>query len=423
MLGCGAKSAATKGASDKGGEATRAPTLGPHQWFVGASVRFIDSSSVHQRYRTSHHETRPHSDCESDLKYVVEVSVEGRLHVRLGVLTAGGDAPGLNAAIRGLGQMALRDGHELVGITNGWTGLVTAFAKRTLHAADIAGIVGQGGTLLGTARYDLDDPAGGREKVLETIGQHLDALVAIGGDGTQRIAHWLAERGAPIVGVPKTLDNDLLGTDYCIGFDTALTIVAESLDRLYTTAASHHRVMVVETMGRSTGWVAALGGLAGGADLIVIPEFPFTMDEIIAHLVKRRSSGSAFSIVVVAEGVNLGTLGGVESGELFVEGVRGIRLATRGVGQFVASRIDEYGGFEVRTTVLGHLQRGGSPTAYDRIWATRVGAAAYDAVAAGKFGVIPVVRGQQVELVPLATVAHGQRQVPREIYELCAAFF
>ena len=343
--------------------------------------------------------------------------------MRIGVLTAGGDAPGLNAAIRAIGQMALRDGHHLIGIDNGWVGLAKPFIRRDLDASDLAGIVGLGGTILGTARFDLDSPAGGRERVLAAISEHLDALVAIGGDGTQRIAHWLAERGAPVVGVPKTLDNDLLGTDYCIGFDSAVGFVAASLDRLHTTAASHHRVMVVETMGRTTGWVAALGGLAGGAHLIVIPEFPITMDEIIAHLTRRRAMASGFSIVVIAEGVNLETLGGVESWEISSEGVRGVRLATRGVGQFLAARIEERGDFEVRTTVLGHLQRGGSPTAHDRIWATRVGAAAYDAAVAGKFGTIPVVRAHDVVLAPLSSVAEGQRRVPHELYDLCAAFF
>jgi ATP-dependent phosphofructokinase / diphosphate-dependent phosphofructokinase len=343
--------------------------------------------------------------------------------MRIGVLTAGGDAPGLNAAIRAIGQMAFRDGHELIGIANGWQGLATEFIERKLTSSELTGIVGLGGTILGTARYDLDNPPGGRERVLAAIADNLDALVAIGGDGTQRISHWLAERGAPVVGAPKTLDNDLIGTDYCIGFDTAISLVAESLDRLYTTAASHHRVMVVETMGRTTGWVAAMGGLAGGADLIVIPEFPYTMDEIIAHLVERRTRGYAFSIVVIAEGVNLETLGGRETGEITGEGVRGVRLATRGVGQFLSSRIDGHGGFEVRTTVLGHLQRGGSPTAYDRIWATRVGAAAYDAVTKARFGTIPVVRGGDIELVDLSEVAHGQRRVPRSLYDLCAAFF
>jgi 6-phosphofructokinase 1 len=342
--------------------------------------------------------------------------------MRIGVLTAGGDAPGLNAAIRAIGGMAMRDGHEVIGIANGWAGLVGDFEGEALTAKDLRGIIGQGGTLLGTARHSLDDPPGGRDSVLGAIEKHVDALIAIGGDGTQRISHWLAERNAPVIGVPKTLDNDLPGTDYCIGFDTAISIVAESLDRLNTTAASHHRVIVVETMGRSTGWVAALGGLAGGADMIVIPEFPITMDEIVEHLERRRRAGLVFSIVVVAEGIDLGLLGGSRTSDGPSDGVTGVRQATRGVGHFVATKIEEHG-FEVRTTVLGHLQRGGSPTAYDRIYATRVAAAAYEAVIAGKFGMIPVVRDGTVVLADLSVVAVGQRQVPREIYDLCAVFF
>jgi 6-phosphofructokinase 1 len=258
--------------------------------------------------------------------------------------------------------------------------------------------------------------------VLGAIEEHLDALIAIGGDGTQRISNWLAERNSPVIGVPKTLDNDLPGTDYCIGFDTAISIVAESLDRLNTTAVSHHRVIVVETMGRATGWVAALGGLAGGADMIVIPEFPITMDEILEHLDRRRRAGLVFSIVVVAEGIDLGLLGGSDTSAMKSDSVSGVRHATRGVGHFVATKIEEHG-FEVRTTVLGHLQRGGSPTAYDRINATRVAAAAYEAVIAGKYGMIPVVRDGTVVLAELSTVAVGQRQVPREIYDLCSVFF
>ncbi len=343
--------------------------------------------------------------------------------MRIGILTAGGDAPGLNAAIRAAGELALRDGHEVIGVANGWAGLAKEFTSSALHDHDLRGIIGQGGTLLGTERYDLDNPAGGRERVLEAIGENLDALIAIGGDGTQRISSWLADHGAPVVGVPKTLDNDLLATDYCIGFDTAISIVAESLDRLYTTAASHHRVMVVETMGRSTGWVAALGGLAGGADLVVVPEFPMTMEEIIEHVNQRRRKGLIFSIIAVAEGVHLDTLGGVESSQLSTEGIGGVRLATRGVGNFVANQLEQLAGFDVRTTVLGHLQRGGTPTAHDRIWATRVGAGAYEAVIEKKFGTIPVVRNNQVTLVPLSEVAGGQRKLPREIYDLCSIFF
>jgi 6-phosphofructokinase 1 len=319
--------------------------------------------------------------------------------------------------------MALRDGHEIIGIPNGWAGLAEAYEGESLSHKDLAGIIGQGGTILGTARYNLNNPPGGRERVLASLNENLDALVAIGGDGTQSISNWLSERGAPVVGVPKTLDNDLLGTDYCIGFDTAISIVAESLDRLYTTAFSHHRVMVVETMGRTTGWVAAMGGLAGGADMIVIPEFPVTIDEIVAHLKRRRAEGNAYSILVVAEGVNLSTLAGDVADEVPTEGITNIRLAARGVGQFVANRIEEHGGFEVRTTVLGHLQRGGAPTAYDRIWATRVGAGAYNAIVEGKFGTIPVVRSNEVVLAPLTDVAGGQRALPRNLYDLCATFF
>jgi 6-phosphofructokinase 1 len=343
--------------------------------------------------------------------------------MRIGILTAGGDAPGLNAAIRAAGELALRDGHEVIGVQNGWAGLAHEFTASALQDKDLRGIISQGGTVLGTERYDLDNPVGGRDRVLESIGTNLDALIAIGGDGTQRISSWLADRGAPVVGVPKTLDNDLLATDYCIGFDTAISIVAESLDRLYTTAASHHRVMVVETMGRSTGWVAALGGLAGGADLVVVPEFPMTMSEIIEHVNHRRSNGLMFSIIAIAEGVHLSTIGGTEATQLSTEGIGGVRLATRGVGNFLANKLEEMAGFEVRTTVLGHLQRGGAPTAYDRIWATRVGAGAYQAVIDGKFGTIPVVRNNEVVLAPLSEVAGGQRKLPRDIYELCSIFF
>ena len=345
--------------------------------------------------------------------------------MRIGVLTAGGDAPGLNAAIRAIGQMALRDGHDVIGIANGWAGLAGDLNGAPLTADDVRGVIGQGGTLLGTARHNLDQPVGGRDLVLATITRELDAVVAIGGDGTQCISAWLAERGAPVVGVPKTLDNDLPGTDYCIGFDTAISVVAESLDRLHTTAISHHRVIVVETMGRSTGWVAAMGGLAGGADMVVIPEFPVTVDEIVEHIHRRRRTGLMYSIIVVAEGVNLATFADADPRSRAVsdrDDVAGVRHASRGVGPFVAALIEDHG-FEVRTTVLGHLQRGGSPTAYDRIYATRVGAAAYDAVVAGAFGTIPVVRDGQVVLTPLTTVTVGQRQVPRELYDLCAVFF
>lgn len=343
--------------------------------------------------------------------------------MRIGVLTAGGDAAGLNAALRGLGVRALRDGHQLFGVQNGWAGLANGFDAVPFTLQSFEGLVGQGGTILGTSRYNLDDPAGGRDAVLRTIGENLDALVTIGGDGTQRIANWLADRGAPVVGLPKTLDNDLLGTQYCIGFDTAVEIVAESIDRLRTTAASHHRVMVVETMGRAAGWIAALGGLAGGADLTVIPEFPLSLDEIDEHASRRRREGFGYSIICIAEGVTLASLGGTDADDSERDAIGRVRLASRGVGHYLAARLEERGHRETRTTVLGHVQRGGTPTAHDRIWATAVGSAAYHAVAGGRFGVIPVVRNDTTVEVPLSEVANGQRTVPREVYDLCSSFF
>jgi 6-phosphofructokinase 1 len=343
--------------------------------------------------------------------------------MRIGILTAGGDAPGLNAAVRAVGRRALADGHEVWGVRNGWSGLIGEVDAFALERPDLAGILTEGGTLLGSVRFNLDKPPGGREQVLENITRHYDAVVTMGGDGTMGVAHWLAERGAPIVGVPKTLDNDLAGTAYCIGFDTAVSIVSEALDRLHTTAASHHRVMVLETMGRSTGWVATMGGLAGGADLIVIPEFEVTYEEIAAHVARRHSEGRTFSIVVVAEGVSLQGLGGHDVLGGPDDGTGRVQVASHNVGQHVARQIHHLTGFETRATVLGHVQRGGSPTAYDRIWATHVGSAAYDAVCEGDFGSIPVVCDGRVMRARIEQVIAERHLVPRELWELCAHFF
>ena len=343
--------------------------------------------------------------------------------MRIGVLTAGGDAAGLNAAVRALGRRALSDGHELFGVHNGWAGLVDEPDMSPLTRLSLSGVIAQGGTLLGSVRFDLDDPVGGRQEVLTNIAANFDALVAIGGDGTLTIARWLADHGAPVIGVPKTLDNDLSGTDYCIGFDTAVSIVSESLDRLHTTAASHHRVMVLETMGRATGWVAAMGGLAGGADFIVIPEYPSSIAEIVAHIQSRRAQGSAFSIVVIAEGVAPSDLGGTNLDSVEQDPVGHPNYASRGIGHFVAERIRLETGYETRATVLGYVQRGGTPTAHDRIWASYLGSASYDAVVASAWGQIPVVRGGAVVTVPLSEVTTSRRAVPRELYELCARFF
>jgi len=344
--------------------------------------------------------------------------------MRVGVLTGGGDAPGLNAAIRAIGRKALAAGDSVAGVRNGWGGMVGDGDVIDLDRRALAGILPIGGTILGSSRVNPMEREGGREQVMANLERsRLDALVAIGGDDTLKVAAWLAGQGAPVVGVPKTMDNDLSVTDYCIGFDSAVGIVSEALDRLHTTAASHHRNMVVEVMGRDTGWVAVLGGLAGGADLILIPEFALTLDEVLDHLEARRLAGSDSSIIVIAEGVEMeGMAGGEDSGgerDAFGH----VRLGKRGVGEWLADAIVQRTGREARTTVLGYTQRGGSPSAHDRIWATRVGAFAYGLVQEGAFGMMPVVRGGTVERAPIASVVAEQRRVPRELYDLAQVFF
>lgn len=339
--------------------------------------------------------------------------------MRIGVLTGGGDAPGLNAAIRAVVRRATRDGHQVSGVRNGWAGALTGDV-RPLVAADVSGLLREGGTVLGSSRTNPLQRPDGVEQVKQSLrAAGIDSLVAMGGDDTLSVARALDEGGFPVVGVPKTIDNDLAATEFCIGFDTAVGIVAESLDRLQTTASSHHRVMVVEVMGREVGWVATLGGLAGGADLVLIPEFPVSTDELLDHLHRRRDEGEDFSIVVVAEGVTIPGLTRQDEGGTDAFGH--VRLADRGVGDALSRFIERETGFEARVTVLGHLQRGGSPSPVDRIWATRLGLRAAELAAEGASGVIPVRRGEEVAVVPLADVVATQRRVPRELYELTRA--
>ena len=343
--------------------------------------------------------------------------------MRVGLLTGGGDAAGLNAAIRAVARPALAAGHTVVGVRNGWAGLTGDGDLVEMSRGAFSGILQLGGTILGTSRVNPMKRDGGLEECLGNLrAARLDALVAIGGDDTLSVAAWLAAQGAPVVGVPKTMDNDLSVTDYCIGFDSAVSIVTEALDRLHTTAASHHRVMVVEVMGRDTGWVAVMGGLAGGADMIIIPEFPLTIDEVVEHLDRRRAQGSDFSIIVVAEGVQMLGDGG-DDDDAPKDAFGHAQLSKRGVGERLAAIIEERTGHETRTTVLGHTQRGGTPTAYDRIWATRVGAAAYTLVADGRWGTMPVVRAGAVDVAAISDVVAEQRRVPAELYELARVFF
>jgi len=340
--------------------------------------------------------------------------------MRVGILTGGGDAPGLNAAIRGVARRAFQLGHQVSGIKNGWAGALSGDMS-DLTPADVRGILPLGGTVLGTSRTNPLKEADGTERVLACLRQNgVDGLVTIGGDDTLSVACALHESGYPIVGVPKTIDNDLPATEFCIGFDTAVGIVVEALDRLHTTASAHHRVMVVEVMGRDTGWVAMMGGLAGGADLILIPEFEVSLPEIFEHLRRRRGEGKDFSIIVVAEGVALSGL--PLNGNAQTDAFGHVQLAKRGVGDALSRRIEAETGFETRVTVLGHLQRGGSPSAVDRIWALRLGVTAAELLTEGKVGVVPVRRDGEVAVAPLGELVAETRRVPRDLYELSRVF-
>jgi 6-phosphofructokinase len=259
--------------------------------------------------------------------------------------------------------------------------------------------------------------------VIRVLRRHgVDAIVPIGGDDTLSVAAALHEAGFQTVGVPKTIDNDLSVTEFCIGFDTAVGVVTEALDRLHTTASAHHRVMVVEVMGRDTGWVALAGGLAGGADLIIIPEFSLTLEDVVGHLYRRRGEGKLFSIIVVAEGAHIPELEDEAGGAAETDAFGHVQLAKRGIGDALARMVERETGFETRVTVLGHLQRGGSPTPTDRIWATRLGVHASELISAGRSGVIPIRRNGEVEVVPLLEVIRETRRVPEELYALSRVF-
>ena len=291
---------------------------------------------------------------------------------------------------------------------------------------EISGILPRGGTIIGTTRTNPYKLEGGVEKVLETFArERLDALVAIGGEDTLGVAARLyAEHAFPVVGVPKTIDNDLSGTDYTFGFDTAVSIATEAIDRLHTTAESHNRVMVVEVMGRHTGWIAVMSGIAGGADVILIPEQPMTVEACCEELRSRHGRGKDFSIVVVSEGYEL-TYASGESQQVTQEAALDqfghVRLG--GVGEVLAREIESRAGFETRVTVLGHVQRGGTPTARDRVLATRYGLEAADLVAEGRFGMMAALHGDAIVAVPLADAVAALKTVPPEWYEVARAFF
>jgi ATP-dependent phosphofructokinase / diphosphate-dependent phosphofructokinase len=340
--------------------------------------------------------------------------------VKVGVLTGGGDCPGLNAVIRAVARRSMLREHEVVGVHSGWRGLVDGVFE-PLGPREISGLLPRGGTIIGTSRTNPYRVDGGVDAVLENFASEgFDALVAIGGEDTLGVAARLhGEHGFPVVGVPKTIDNDLSATDYTFGFDTAVFICTEAIDRLHTTAESHNRVMVVEVMGRHTGWIAVMSGIAGGADVILIPEHPISVDEACEDIRRRHERGKDFSIVVVSEGYELE--GGEDGGD--VDEFGHVRLSERGVGARLASEIEERTGYETRVTVLGHVQRGGSPTPRDRVLASRYGLKAADLVHEGKFGRMAALHGDAIVDVSLEEATAELKTVPEDWYDVARAFF
>ncbi len=341
--------------------------------------------------------------------------------MKVGILTGGGDCPGLNAVIRAVVKKGTRLGYEFVGIKDGWKGLIDGRVE-PLPASRVSGILPRGGTILGTSRTNPLKKEEDTKKTIENIkALGLDALIAIGGDDTLGVAARLFEMGINTVGVPKTIDNDLSGTDVTFGFDTAVGIVTEALDRLHSTTESHHRVMVVEVMGRHAGWIAVHGGMAGGADYILIPEKPFDVQSVVDVVEKRRAEGKNFSIIVAAEGAYPKEAGGMITKEKELDAFGHARLG--GVGEFLAEEIEKRVGVETRFVVLGHLQRGGTPTAYDRVLATRYGIKAVELIEESRFGRMVALRGSDIIDVCLDEATAKTRTVDDELYAIAEVFF
>jgi ATP-dependent phosphofructokinase / diphosphate-dependent phosphofructokinase len=340
--------------------------------------------------------------------------------MNVGVLTGGGDVPGLNPAIRGVARRCYEHGFRVTGLLDGWRGLTEGDTIDLTHDR-VSGILHVGGTILGSSRTNPFKKEADLKKALANVkALGLDAVVAIGGDDTMGVALKLyKEHGFPGVGVPKTMDNDVGETEFCIGFDTSIQVVTEAIDRLHSTASSHHRILVVEVMGRHAGWVALYGGMAGGADYIGIPEQPVDLNEIVAIIRKRNEVKRSFSIIVVAEGAEIMGMKEVEERDNFGH----VILAKRAVGQSLAEQIEAGTGIETRAVQLGHLQRGGSPSAMDRILGLRLGVRAADMVKEGKFGYMPALKCAQIVDVPLEQALSRNRTVDMELYQTARVFF
>jgi phosphofructokinase-like protein len=340
--------------------------------------------------------------------------------MKIGILTGGGDCPGLNPVIRAITRKAIHEGDQVLGIKYGWKGLLDKECIE-LDLRAVSGIIHKGGTVLGTSRtnpYNIEGGAELAKKNFKELG--LDALITIGGEDTLGVATKLFKEGVPTVGVPKTIDNDLSATDFTFGFDTAINIVMESIDRLHTTAESHNRIMVVEVMGRHAGWIATYAGIAGGADYILVPELPIDVEEVCASIKKRHDMGKNFSIVVVAEGAAF------KDENLFLQEKKldqfgHVRLG--GIGEVLGKIIEEKTGFETRVTVLGHIQRGGSPSAFDRVLGTRYGVKAYELVKSQRFGRMASLRGSEITDVPLEDATKKIKTLDLKLYDIAKIFF
>jgi phosphofructokinase-like protein len=339
---------------------------------------------------------------------------------KVGILTGGGDCPGLNPVIRAVVRYAIKENYEVIGIKNGWKGLVENDTLK-LDLTAVSGILPKGGTILGTSRTNPYKKEGDKEKVKENFKKlGLEALIAVGGEDTLGVANKLYKEGLNVVGAPKTIDNDLSCTDVTFGFDTAINIVTEAIDRLHTTAESHHRVMVVEVMGRHAGWIALESGIAGGADVILIPELPIDMDYVCKIIKDRYARGKSFSIVVAAEGANFKESDLVTQEEK-LDAFGHVRLG--GIGQRLSEQIEKRTGYETRLTVLGHIQRGGTPTAFDRVLGTRFGVKAMELVLKKDYGKMTSLQGNNIIAVPLEAAVTKLKTVDMELYEVAKIFF
>lgn len=340
--------------------------------------------------------------------------------MNIGVLTGGGDCPGLNPVINGVVRKSLQEGYEVTGVLRGWQGMLEKMT-RPLDRSSVSGIIARGGTILHTSRtnpYKSQEQIDAVVKNFKEMG--LDALIAIGGDDTLGVANKLYQDfKLPTIGVPKTIDNDLSGTDCTFGFDTAINIATDAIDRLHSTAESHDRVMVIELMGRHAGWITLEAGLAGGADVILIPEEEINMNEVVDVLKKRHERGKNFSIVAVAEGATMGKDFATQSEELDAFGH--VRLG--GIGNTIGKEIEKRTGFETRVTILGHVQRGGSPTAFDRFLGLRFGVKAVELIRDKEFGKMVALRGTEIASIPLEEGVSKLKTVPKELYDMAKTFF